>query len=361
MLAYMMSELSALHTAVQPGDVRTTPDEENVGLASLGARLVRDEPAGGYRIADIYNTDPDYPEKLSPLQRPGVKIAENDIIESINGVDTLSVPDANTLLRNQASRQVLLRIKPASLAERGSFGAAFDAIVTPITASEAANLRYSDWELSRRRRVDEKSANQIGYVHLRAMGPGDYAQWARDYYPVLDRPALILDLRHNRGGNIESWLIARLMRRPWMWWAPRNGAPIPNMQNPFRGHLVVLVNEWTASDGETMANGVRRLGLGTLIGTRTWGGGIWLRSGINRLVDRGVITAAENGSFVPDEGWVVEGPGITPDILVDNPPAATFRGEDAQLDAAIAKLKELLAKDPRPLPTPPPPMIIKSQ
>ena len=355
-LAYMMSELSALHTAVQPGDVRTAPEEENVGLASLGARLVRDEPAGGYRIADIYNGDPDYPDKLSPLQRPGVRIAEHDVIESINGVATLSVADANTLLRNQAGRQVLLRIKPGA-----SAGAAFDAIVTPISQADAASLRYSDWELSRRRRVDEKGAHQIGYVHLRAMGPADYAQWARDYYPVLDRPALILDLRHNRGGNIESWLIARLMRRPWMWWAPRNGDPIPNMQNPFRGHLVVLVNEWTASDGETMANGVRRLGLGTLIGTRTWGGGIWLRTGINRLVDRGVITAAENGSFVPDEGWAVEGPGITPDLIVDNPPAATFRGEDAQLDAAIAKLKELLAKDPRPLPQPPPPMIIKTQ
>lgn len=360
-LAYMMSELSALHTAVQPGDVRGSPDTENIGLASLGARLHRDEAAGGYRITDIYNGDPDYPDKLSPLQRPGQRIAENDVIESINGVATLSVPDAGALLRNQANRQVLLRLRPARAPGAEAAGEAFDAIVTPLNPTDAASLRYTDWELSRRHRVEQKSASTIGYVHLRAMGSSDYSQWARDYYPVIDRPALILDLRHNRGGNIESWLISRLMRRPWMWWAPRNADPTPNMQNPFRGHLVVLVNEWTASDGETMANGVRRLGLGTLIGTRTWGGGIWLRTGINRLVDRGVITAAENGSFVPDEGWVVEGPGITPDIIVDNGPAATFRGEDAQLDAAIRKLQELLAKDPRPVPTPPPPMIFKKQ
>ncbi len=365
-LTYMMSELSALHTAIVPGDVRGSPEEENVGLASLGARLVRDETAGGYRISDIYQGDPDYPDKLSPLQRPGQRIAENDVITSINGIPTLSVPDAGALLRNQASRQVLLHIKPAAAAAdpaatpSTTSGAEFDAIVSPLNSTDAASLRYTDWELSRRNRVEQKSNNQIGYVHLRAMGASDYSQWSRDYYPVLDRPALILDLRHNRGGNIESWLLSRLMRRPWMWWAPRNADPTPNMQSPFRGHLVVLVNEWTASDGETMANGVRKLGLGTLIGTRTWGGGIWLRSGINRLVDRGVITAAENGSFIPDEGWVVEGPGITPDIIVDNAPAATFRGEDAQLDAAIAKLKELLAKDPRPRPTPPPPIILKT-
>jgi tricorn protease len=347
-----MSELSALHTAVQPGDVRGSPDDENIGVASLGAHVVRDDAAGGYRITDIYSADPDYPEKLSPLQRPWQNVSRGDIIESINGVPTLSAPDIGALLRNQANRQVLLRIKPVA------GGDSFDAIVTAMSAAEATSLRYSDWELSRRRRVDEKSDGKIGYVHLRAMAGADYAQWARDYYPVLDRPALILDLRHNRGGNIESWLLARLMRKAWMWWAPRSADPVPNMQNAFRGHLVVLVNEWTASDGETMANGVRRLGLGTVIGTRTWGGGIWLRA-INRLVDRGIITAAENGSFVPEEGWVVEGPGITPDIIVDNLPVATFRGEDAQLDAAIAKLKEMLAKDPRPVPTPPAPMILK--
>ncbi|MES2697378.1 MAG: S41 family peptidase [Verrucomicrobiota bacterium] len=352
-LAYMMSELSALHTAVEPGDIRTTPDEESVGLGSLGGRLVRDDVSGGYKIADIYRADPDYPEKLSPLQRPGQSIAEGDVVTSINGIPALSAPDPGALLRNQAGRQVLLNIKPAD------GRAAFDTVVRPLSSSDAASLRYSDWELSRRLRVEQKGAGKIGYLHLRAMGEADYAQWARDYYPVIDRSALIVDLRHNRGGNIESWLISRLMRRPWMWWTGRAGEPYPNMQNPFRGHLVVLVNEWTASDGETMANGVRRLGLGTIIGTRTWGGGIWLRSGINRLVDRGYISAAENGSFVADEGWVVEGPGITPDIVVDNPPVATFRGEDAQLDAAIAKLQELLVKDPRPIPTPPAPVILK--
>jgi tricorn protease len=352
-LAYMMSELSALHTAVVPGDVRNTPEEETIALASLGARLVRDDEAGGYRIADIYSADPDYPATLAPLQRPGQRVAEGDVIESINGVPTLAAPDVSSLLRNQAGRQVLIRVKPAG------GGEPFDTIVTPISVSDAVSLRYTDWELSRRRRVEQKGEGKIGYVHLRAMGAADYAQWARDYYPIIDRPGLILDLRHNRGGNIESWLISRLMRKPWMWWAPRGGDPFPNMQNPFRGHLVVIVNEWTASDGETMANGVRRLGLGTIIGTRTWGGGIWLRTGINRLVDRGFVSAAENGSFVPNEGWVVEGPGITPDIIVDNLPVATFRGEDAQLDAAIAKLQELLAKDPRPLPSPPPPMILK--
>jgi tricorn protease len=132
-----------------------------------------------------------------------------------------------------------------------------------------------------------------------------------------------------------------------MWWAPRDGQPMTNFQNSFRGHLVVLVDAFTASDGETMANGVRHLKLGQSIGTRTWGGGIWLRGGINALVDRGYARAAEMGSFIPGEGWVIEGPGFTPDIIVDNMPVATFRGEDAQLDAAIKYLQEKITREPK--------------
>jgi tricorn protease len=116
---------------------------------------------------------------------------------------------------------------------------------------------------------------------------------------------------------------------------------------------VVLIDGETASDGEAAANGFRRLGLGKLIGTRTWGGGIWL-SMQNQTVDKGVAAAGEFGSYGPEGVWVVEGRGIDPDITVDNPPDVAFRGEDPQLEAALKHLQDLIAKDPRPVPTPPP-------
>src|SRR5205085_3673586 len=125
-----------------------------------------------------------------------------------------------------------------------------------------------------------------------------------------------------------------------------------NMQDAFRGHMVVLVNEWTASDGEAFAEGFRRLGLGKVIGTRTWGGEIWL-SGGNTMVDRGVATAAELGVYGPERAWLIEGHGVDPDIVVDNPPYATFNGEDRQPDAAIAFLKDEIRKKPVTLPPAP--------
>ncbi len=142
------------------------------------------------------------------------------------------------------------------------------------------------------------------------------------------------------------------MRSRGVYWQPRVGAPYWNMQYAFRGHMSVLVNEHTASDGEAFAEGFRALGLGKVIGTRTWGGEIWLSSS-NVLVDRGIATAAEIGVYGPEREWLIEGHGVDPDIVVDDPPHETFLGHDEQLAAAVKTLMEELAKQPPSVPKPP--------
>lgn len=340
LIEQVVGELQALHIFVRGGEHREGTDK--IEPASLGAVLSRDEKAGGYRIARIYRTDPDEPEKRSPLLQADVEITEGDVITAINGVPTLSVPHVNSLLRNQAAKQVRLRI-------RRKKGKPADVVVTPIAQKAAADMRYSDWELSRRQRVEKAAKGKIGYVHLRAMGADNIAEWARNFYPVFNRQGLIIDVRNNRGGNIDSWILGRLLRKAWFYWQPRAGKPLWNMQYAFRGHVVVLCNRKTASDGEAFTEGFRRLKLGKVIGTRTWGGEIWL-SFNNRLVDKGIASAAQIGVYGPKRKWLIEGHGVEPDVTVDNLPHATFRGKDAQLQAAIKHLQEEIGKDPRPVP-----------
>ena len=243
---------------------------------------------------------------------------------------------------------MLLRVKP-----KGG-GPARDVIVEPVTAQAEDGLRYDEWEYTRRLAVEKSSQNQIGYVHLRAMGGGNMAEWMREFYPVFNRQGLVIDVRHNNGGNIDSWILGRLLRKAWFYWQPRVGHPTWNMQFAFRGHMVVLVDQNTASDGEAFAEGFRRLGLGKVMGTRTWGGEIWLSSSNNLLVDRGIATAAETGVYGPEGQWLIEGHGVDPDIVVDNLPHETFGGKDAQLDAAVRHLQELIKTKPIPVPPPPP-------
>jgi tricorn protease len=344
LISSLVGELAALHIFVGGGDRRISPDP--ISTASLGAQLVRDGTNGGYRIEHIYHADPDYPEVASPLDKPSLTIREGDIISSINGTQTLSVASPALLLRNQVNQQVLLKLKSAST------GKEYDAVVKPFSQGDESNLRYSEWEYTRRLRVEEAGNGELGYVHLRAMGGGNYTEWVKNFYPIFNRKGLIIDMRHNRGGNIDSWILEKLMRKAWFYWKNRGNNPTWNMQYAFRGHLVVLCNEFTASDGEAFSEGFRRLGLGKIIGTRTWGGEIWL-SGRPWLQDRGMATAAETGVYGPEGEWLIEGHGVDPDVVVDNLPKATFEGKDTQLDAAIEYLHEQIKKNPVEVPPAP--------
>ncbi|WP_370089484.1 S41 family peptidase [Ekhidna sp.] len=339
LIGRFVGELAALHTSVRGGDTRS--DDKSIDVANLGGVFTRDEALGGYKIDYIYKVDPDYPDEKSPLDDPYLDVRVGDIITSVNGRAALSANDIGELIRNQVGKQVRLSIK------RGS--SMRDIIVQPI--GSAFNLRYRDWEYGNRKYVDQQSNNTIGYLHLRAMGSNDINQFYREFYPVFNRQGLIVDVRYNWGGNIDSFILEKLLRKAWMYWKGRSGEPYWNMPYAFRGHMAVLVNENTYSDGEAFADGFTELGLGTTIGMRTWGGEIWLHSG-NRLSDGGLARAPMFGVYADGE-WRIEGWGFVPDIEIDNLPHATFNGQDAQLDKAIEHLLQKIKDDPRPVPPPP--------
>lgn len=339
LMAQMVSELGALHSQVGVGDTRPGPDEP--GLAGLGGRFSR--APGGWRIDAIYGHELELPAEAPPLAAAGVDLKVGDVITHVNGRPTADAPHLLELLRGQAGRQVLLDVKRAD-------GKVVQRIVTPVAQMRENQLRYNDWRVSRARTVEQLGQGRIGYVHLRAMGPNDIADFVREFYAAGDRDGLIIDVRYNNGGNIDSWILEKLLRRAWAFWQPRSPAGSPvyaNMQNVWRGHTVVLMNEDTYSDGETFSEGFKRLKLGPVIGKRSSGAGVWL-SDRNRLIDNGIMRAAETGQMDASGRFLIEGVGVTPDIEVDNLPRATFLGQDAQLDAAIAELKKRIAEQPVP-------------
>lgn len=345
LISELVGELSALHIYVRGGDFRKGDD--NIELSSLGAILQKNKSEGGYIVEYVYQADPDEPTEKSPLLMAYPAVNRGDIIQEVNGVDVLTVPNINMLLRNQIGKFVQLRVKSP---DRDTI---FNTNVRTISVREARDLRFDDWEYSRRLIVEEEGNGDLAYIHLRAMEKSDYSQWVRDYFPIIRKKGLILDMRHNYGGNIDSWILTSLLRKPWAFWKGRTGQPYPNMQRSFGGHMVVLVDEWTSSDGECFAEGFRRLGMGKIIGRRTWGGEIWL-SYNNPLVDKGIASAAQYGLYAPEGVWLIEGHGVEPDIMVDNLPHETFEGRDAQLETAINYLKKQIELSPVEIPLPPP-------
>jgi tricorn protease len=337
-IAQMIAELAILHSQVGQADLRRGVD--TIDVASLAADT--EKTPQGFRIKKIFGGDPELLEERSPLSRPEVNVKVGETITAVNGVAASGSISLGELLRNQTARQVLLSVADTQSKSR-------DVIVTPIDPRRDRDLRYLTWERERAERASRASNARIGYVHLQAMGANDIARWAREFYPVFQREGLIIDLRRNGGGNIDSWIIEKLQRRAWHFWKSRSSDEYTSNQPlAFRGHIVALIDAETYSDGETMAQGLRRLGIAPLIGVTTAGAGIWL-SDRNRLRDNGIARAAESGSFVDDgkeRAWITEGVGVTPDIVVDNLPFATFNGADAQLDAAISYLMDKMAKEP---------------
>lgn len=339
----MMGELDSLHSQVRGGDIANDPKQAR--SATLGARL--EQTAAGVVIAHIYLSDPELPLQAAPLRKRGVDAQNGDLILAINGRTLNNIADVTRLLRNQSGKQVLLTLKRGNKTHQ--------TVVNPVSPAVTGKLRYQDWVNHNSTMVGKASQGKFGYLHLYAMGSGDIASFAREFYANYDKQGLIIDVRRNRGGNIDSWIIEKLLRRTWAFWAPTHGTPSGNMQQTFNGHLVVLTDQLTYSDGETFSAGVKALGIAPLIGKQTAGAGVWL-SGRNALTDNGMARVAEYPQYAVDGSWIIEGRGVSPDIEVDNLPYATFNGEDAQLTKAIEYLQQaqslqpVLEFKPKPLP-----------
>lgn len=342
LLRQMSAELGILHSQVRGGD---HPADIESGVPSfLGATY--SARSNGLEVTEIYAGEPDRVDTLGALQQPGVDVRVGDIITAVDNVPVVSEADLADALMMKAGEEVLL-----ALVRDGS---ARSEIVRPMPRRRNQMLQYRDWVERNRQRVAEASNGEIGYLHLRAMTAGDAASFARDFYEHYDKAGLIIDVRGNSGGNVDSIILSTLLRQAWAFWRqPGSGPATTNMQQTFRGHLAVLINEGTYSDGETFAAGVKALDLGATIGTRTAGAGIWL-SDRNPLSDRGQARVAEFAQFGADGRWLIEGRGVSPDIEVSNPPKATYEGADAQLARALTYLSEKIAAEPLPELTPRP-------
>ncbi|WP_196140223.1 S41 family peptidase [Aliikangiella sp. G2MR2-5] len=328
----MMGELNALHSQVRGGDF--VADSNAPQAALLGATL--NQNSEGVTIEHIYKYDNEIPSQASPLLMPGVNVQEGDLIVSINGLPTKTIAAVNNALLNQAGKQILIELKRNNKHHK--------TVIVPTDTRTDNRLRYNDWVSENRKKVEQSKEN-IGYLHLYAMGSNDIADFAREFYAAYKSDGLIIDVRRNRGGNIDSWIIEKLLRKAWMFWQAPIGGPTANMQQTFRGHLVVLADQYTYSDGETFTAGIKALNIAPVIGKQTAGAGVWLR-GLNSLVDGGMARVAEFPQYAMDGRWIVEGHGVEPTIEVDNLPHETFYGKDAQLEAAIEYIQKKIRQQP---------------
>ncbi|WP_327423432.1 PDZ domain-containing protein [Streptomyces sp. NBC_01230] len=329
----VQGELGTSHAYVTPQGGRHD-DTSRQGL--LGADISRTDD-GDWRIDRILPSETSDPAARSPLAAPGVAVHAGDAILAVDGQEIDPLTGPGPLLTGSAGKPVELTVEPAD-------GGNLRHVVVVPTADEEA-LRYHAWVADRRAYVHEQSGGRLGYLHVPDMVGSGWAQLHRDLRVEVAREGLVVDVRENRGGHTSQLVVEKLARRIVGWDLPRGMQPYSYPGDAPRGPVVAVANEFSGSDGDIVNAAIKALGIGPVVGTRTWGGVVGIDSRY-RLVDGTLVTQPKYAFWLEGYGWGVENHGVDPDVEVVMTPQDHAAGRDPQLDAAIRIAIEGLAESP---------------
>ena len=339
----MIGEISIGHSYVGGGD---KPEPKRIKMGLLGARITRDA-SGYYKIENIMKGENWTQGTRSPLTELGVDVKEGDFIIAINGKSTKEMNDIYEALVNKAGIQVEITVNgtPTDAGARK---------VLVVPTYDEAGLIYYNWVQNNIKKVSDATNGEVGYIHIPDMGVEGLNEFVKHFYPQLNKRALIIDDRGNGGGNVSPMIIERLNREMTMINMSRNTKGTPGRLEMQWGPKCILIDGYSASDGDLFPYQFKKLKIGKAIGKRTWGGVVGIR-GTLPFIDGGSMMRPEFAPYDTEgKNWIIEGHGVDPDIEVDNDPAKEYVGEDQQLDKAIELMKEELKSWPKELPGMPP-------
>ena len=323
------------HTFVRGGD-RPRQDAVSVGLLGADYR-VKD---GRYQVAKIYRGENWNPGLQAPLTAPGVDVKEGDFLLAVNGEPLGAQDEVYRLFQNTAGKQTVLTVGPRA-------DGTGSRQVTVVPAGSEGQLRLRAWMEGNRRKVDALSGGKLAYVFIPDTQAGGFANFNRYYFSQVGKEGAVLDERFNHGGQIADFIVDNLKRTPQMVNETREGSPVMEPAQAIFGPKVMIANEMSGSGGDALPWLFKKNGIGTLVGTRTWGGLVGI-GGYPALIDGGTITAPRWALYGTKGEWEVENIGIAPDIEVEQDPAQVRQGHDPQLERAVQIALEQLAKNPPP-------------
>lgn len=325
----LQGELGTSHAYEMGGDHRKPPA---LALGQLAADLRWD--GQGWAIEHVVEGDPWDPAAHSPLAALGVQARPGERIVAVGGQPLSAERPPQALLQQQAGQTVELSLQ----SEAGTR----QVLVRPL--ADEAPARYRAWVERNRAWVHAQSGGRVGYLHVPDMMSAGFAEFHRYFRTECDRDGLIVDVRFNRGGHVSELLLEKVARRRVGYVLARWQRPASYPDEARAGPVVALTNEHAGSDGDIFSHGFKLMKLGTLVGTRTWGGviGIWPR---HTLADGTTTTQPEFSFWFQDVGWGVENHGTDPQVEVDNAPQDAAAGRDRQLETALATVEAAIERE----------------
>lgn len=324
MLSELLGELNASHTGARYG-------ASGAALSTANLGLFYDETykGDGLKVKEIL--------AQSPLTQQKTEVIPGCIIEKVDGTPIKAGEDYYPLLEGKAGRKVLLSIYNPATKKR------FEETIKAISSGAQSNLLYNRWIKRCRDKVEELSGGRIGYIHVQGMNSESFRKMYSDLlgrYRNLE--AVVVDIRHNGGGWLHDDIVTLLSGKEYERFVPRGQYIGSDPFNKWLKPSCMLICEDNYSNAHGTPFVYKELGIGKLIGTPVAGTmtAVWWEP----QIDPSIVFGIPQVGCMDMRGEYLENKTLEPDVLVYNEPAASLRGEDAQLKAAVDELLKGLPK-----------------
>jgi tricorn protease len=335
-LSMMLAELNTLHIFIVD---LTVPVNYTLKSATLPLELEYDVEKQGFKIIKALEIDPliDTSHVLDPYK----DFKKGSFITSINGEQVVGTCGFEAQLYGSYGASVQFELKSAN-------GEQVVAQAKPIGVETLSRLRLYDWAYANRTEIDKKSKGTVGYIYLSEMSFKTYELFTQLYNSMVDKEGIIIDLRYNYGGNTSEAMIDEILTAT-DFIHEFHGVESCFERNAKAPKLVILCNQQTSSDGEFFITKLKRVHQATVIGTKTWGGGIGICPSISILPGCSLlVTLPAHASYLKESTTpIVERDGAGPiDIYLDISPRESFEKKDLQLAKALEILLDSKYEEP---------------
>ena len=278
--------------------------------AGIGALMAQDQETLEITVQEVYED--------TPAEDAGMK--NGDVLLSVDGKDVtgMSLSDVVDLVKGEENTKLTVTVR-----RDGS------SIDMEMTRKIVENRTVKT----------EMKEGGVGYLKITEFDSVTYEQF-QNGLATLEKEgmtALVVDLRDNPGGNLDTVcqiLDLLLPEGTIVYTEDKNGERVDTKtsddEHQFTKPLAVLVNGRSASASEVFSGAVQDYGTGTIIGTQTYGKGIVQT--LYSLSDGSCLKLTTAQYFTPD-GRNIHGEGITPDIVVE-------KSADDQTDNQLEKAVE---------------------
>ena len=321
LLAGLKDPYSTYYTAEQYKELNTSNEGSYVGI---GAVLQKDD-TGGAKIIQLYEG--------GPGEQAGLK--KGDVIKAVDGADVTDkeTSDIAAMVRDSEKDSVMLTIQRENEEKTRD-------VKVEIRDVEIQTVSH------------EMLSGDTGYIRISEFSEVTSDQYKKAFADLKEQgmKKLVVDLRDNPGGLLDS--VCDVLRKILpegliVYTEDKDGNREEEKcdgKNELRIPLAVLVNESSASASEIFAGAVQDYGIGTIVGTTTYGKGVV--QSIRQLSDGSAIKLTVANYYTP-KGNNINKTGIKPDIevsldtsLLNKNKDEITHDEDNQLQEAIKAVEK---------------------